>query len=61
MNLGVERRFLDDMSEIDIQLQEQTMDISVTEIMKEIENTQLEMNNTKQQINEIQGEEINGK
>lgn len=49
------------MSEIDIQLQEQTMDISVTEIMKEIENTQLEMNNTKQQINEIQGEEINGK
>ena len=39
-NYGEERRFIDDMSDIDIELQKQTKDVSTDEIMQEVDNIQ---------------------
>ena len=36
-NHGIERRYTDDLSELDIQLQQQTSDVSITEMMQETE------------------------
>lgn len=38
---GVKRRFTDDMSELDIELQKQTADVSITEMMKETDSMQV--------------------
>lgn len=38
MNYGEERRFVDDISEWDIELQKQTQDVSQVEIMGELYN-----------------------
>lgn len=58
---GVERRLIDDMSELDIQLQEQTKDVSITEITNEIETLKTEMKIFEQSTKEIKGVEIDGK
>lgn len=41
MNNGEERKFTDDMSELDIELQKQTADVSITEMMQEADSMQV--------------------
>lgn len=56
--VGEERRFTDDMSQLDIELKRQTSDISLTEMMKEAENINASLSIPKQIIPEIpRGEE----
>ena len=54
---GQERRFSDDMSRLDIELQEQTQGVSMTEMKQEAESikTQLQQREP-QQIEQEQGE-----
>ena len=56
------RRFTDDMSELDIQLQKQTSDVSVTEMMQEANNMQIALGDKTPKTNEnSRGEDGNGK
>ena len=58
LKFGQERRFTDDMSKIDIELQNQTQDISATEMRQEADSikTQLQQRETPQ-IEQEQGEQ----
>ena len=50
------------MSELDIQLQEQTSDVSITEMMQEADSMQVTLEERTQKISEsLRGEEIDGK
>lgn len=62
-NHGEERRFIDDMSELDIELQKQTIDVSVTEMMQEVDNMQKYLKNEKNSnmLECTEGEQIDGK
>ena len=61
-NHGVERRFTDDMSELDIELQKQTSDVSITEMMQEANDMQVTLGAKTPKTNEnSRGEDGNGK
>ena len=61
-NHGVERRFTDDMSELDIQLQEQTSEVSVSEMMQEADSIKKVLEqNTKNNQEDTREDEYNGK
>ena len=62
LNLGKERRITDDMSEIDVQLQKQTSEVSVIEMMQEADiiKKTLEQNTRSNQEN-TREDEYNGK
>lgn len=62
LNHGTERRIIDDMSELDVQLQKQTSEVSVIEMMQEADITKktLEQNTRSNQENKRE-DEYNGK
>ena len=62
LNLGKERRITDDMSEVDVQLQKQTSEVSVIEMMQEADiiKKTLEQNTRSNQEN-TREDEYNGK
>ena len=62
MNHGTERRIIDDMSEIDVQLQKQTSEVSAIEMMQEADiiKKTLEQNTRSNQEN-TREDEYNGK
>lgn len=62
LNHGTERRIIDDMSEIDVQLQKQTSEVSAIEMMQEADiiKKTLEQNTRSNQEN-TREDEYNGK
>ena len=46
LNYGEERRFVDDISELDIELQKQTQDVSAVEMMEELDNIKSQLQQT---------------
>ena len=62
LNLGKERRITDDMSEVDVQLQKQTSEVSVIEIMQEADMIKKTLEqNTKSNQENTREDEYNGK
>lgn len=64
LNHGTERRIIDDMSEIDVQLQKQTSEVSVIEMMQEadiIKKTLEQNTNTRSNQENTREDEYNGK
>jgi len=59
---GEERRLTDDMSELDIQLQNQTADVSIKEMMQLADSTHIALGGVNPKIEQnLTGEDINGK
>ena len=58
LNHGTERRIIDDMSELDVQLQKLTSEVSVIEMMQEADSTEktLEQNTRSNQENKREDE-----
>lgn len=62
LNLGKERRITDDMSEVDVQLQKQTSEVSVIEMMQEADMIKKTLEqNTKSNQENTREDEYNGK
>ena len=62
MNLGKERRIMDDVSELDVQLQKQTSEVSVIEMMQEADIIKKTLEqNTKSNQENTREDEYNGK
>lgn len=58
---GEKRRFTDDMSELDIELQKQTADISITEMMQDADRMQVALSSKEPRMEENSiGEGNNG-
>ncbi len=51
-NGGEERRFTDDRSQLDIELQKQTADVSITEMMQEADNMQVALSSKEPRMEE---------
>jgi len=59
---GEERRLIDDMSELDIELQNQTADVSIKEMMQIADSTHIALGGvTPKTEQNLTGEDIDGK